>query len=298
MPNLVGGSADLEPSNYTGNFAETYKDFSKLDQAGRNIPFGVREFPMAAMMNGISLHGGLIPFGGTFLVFADYERPALRLGALQNIRVIHEFTHDSFYVGEDGPTHQPIEHVMSLRTIPNFNVFRPADAKETAICFRLALENMHTPSALLLTRQGVPVLPNDYDELENGVRKGAYVIKDCNGTPELILIATGSEVSLALETSELMKDKNIRVVSMPCMEIFEKQDQQYQSSIIPNRGCLKITIEAGITHGWEKFSGVNGLSIGIDRYGASAPGKILADEFGFTPEKIESKIRTHLKNLL
>ena len=253
---------------------------------------------MAAMMNGISLHGGLIPFGGTFLVFADYERPALRLGALQNIRVIHEFTHDSFYVGEDGPTHQPIEHVMSLRTIPNFNVFRPADAKETAICFRLALENMHTPSALLLTRQGVPVLPNDYDELENGVRKGAYVIKDCDGTPELILIATGSEVSLALETSKLMKDKNIRVVSMPCMEIFEKQDQQYQSSIIPNRGCLKITIEAGITHGWEKFSGVNGLSIGIDRYGASAPGKILADEFGFTPEKIESKIRTHLKNLL
>ena len=298
LPNLVGGSADLEPSNYTGNFAETYKDFSKLDQAGRNIPFGVREFPMAAMMNGISLHGGLIPFGGTFLVFADYERPALRLGALQNIRVIHEFTHDSFYVGEDGPTHQPIEHVMSLRTIPNFNVFRPADAKETAICFRLALENMHTPSALLLTRQGVPVLPNDYDELENGVRKGAYVIKDCDGTPELILIATGSEVSLALETSKLMKDKNIRVVSMPCMEIFEKQDQQYQSSIIPNRGCLKITIEAGITHGWEKFSGFNGLSIGIDRYGASAPGKILADEFGFTPEKIESKIRTHLKNLL
>ncbi len=298
LPNLVGGSADLEPSNYTGNFAETYKDFSKLDQAGRNIPFGVREFPMAAMMNGIALHGGLIPFGGTFLVFADYERPALRLGALQNIRVIHEFTHDSFYVGEDGPTHQPIEHAMSLRTIPNFNVFRPADAKETAICFRIALENMHTPSALLLTRQGVPVLPNDYDELENGVRKGAYVIRDCDEPPELILIATGSEVSLALETCKLMKDKNIRVVSMPCMEIFEKQDLQYQSSIIPNRGCLKVTIEAGITHGWEKFSGINGLSIGIDRYGASAPGKVLADEFGFTAEKIESKIKAHLKNLL
>ena len=151
IPNLIGGSADLEPSNYTKNFAETYRDFSKTDQTGRNIPFGVREFPMAAMMNGLALHGGLIPFGGTFLVFADYERPALRLGALQNIRVIHEFTHDSFYVGEDGPTHQPIEHAMSLRTIPNFNVFRPADAKETAICFRIALENKHTPSALLLS---------------------------------------------------------------------------------------------------------------------------------------------------
>ena len=298
LPNLVGGSADLEPSNYTGNFAEIYKDFSKLDQSGRNIPFGVREFPMASMMNGIALHGGLIPFGGTFLVFADYERPALRLGALQNIRVIHEFTHDSFYVGEDGPTHQPIEHIMSLRTIPNFNVFRPADAKETAVCFRLALESKHTPSALLLTRQGVPVLPNDYDDLEEGVRKGAYIVEDCSQPPELIFIATGSEVSLAIETCKLMKDKNIRVVSMPCVEIYENQDPEYQTSIIPQRGCLKVTIEAGITHGWEKFSGINGLSIGIDHYGASAPGKVLANEYGFTAEKIESKIRAHLKSLL
>ena len=298
LPNLVGGSADLEPSNYTGNFAEIYKDFSKLDQSGRNIPFGVREFPMASMMNGIALHGGLIPFGGTFLVFADYERPALRLGALQNTRVIHEFTHDSFYVGEDGPTHQPIEHIMSLRTIPNFNVFRPADAKETAVCFRLALESKHTPSALLLTRQGVPVLPNDYDDLEEGVKKGAYIVEDCSEPPELIFIATGSEVSLAKETCKLMKDKNIRVVSMPCVEIYENQDPEYQTSIIPQRGCLKVTIEAGITHGWEKFSGINGLSIGIDHYGASAPGKVLANEYGFTAEKIESKIRTHLKNLL
>ena len=298
IPNLIGGSADLEPSNYTGNFAETYRDFSKTDQTGRNIPFGVREFPMAAMMNGLALHGGLIPFGGTFLVFADYERPALRLGALQNIRVIHEFTHDSFYVGEDGPTHQPIEHAMSLRTIPNFNVFRPADAKETAICFRIALENKHTPSALLLTRQGVPVLEHNYDTLEDEVKKGAYIVQDSEKPPELILIATGSEVSLALETAKLLKDKNIRVISMPCMEIFEKQSNEYKSSIIPGRGCLKVTIEAGITHGWEKFSGINGLSIGINHYGASAPGKILADEFGFTAEKIEARIRDHLKTLL
>ena len=298
IPNLIGGSADLEPSNYTGNFAETYRDFSKTDQTGRNIPFGVREFPMAAMMNGLALHGGLIPFGGTFLVFADYERPALRLGALQNIRVIHEFTHDSFYVGEDGPTHQPIEHAMSLRTIPNFNVFRPADAKETAICFRIALENKHTPSALLLTRQGVPVLEHNYDTLEDEVKKGAYIVQDSEKPPELILIATGSEVSLALETAKLLKDKNIRVISMPCMEIFEKQSNEYKSSIIPGRGCMKVTIEAGITHGWEKFSGINGLSIGINHYGASAPGKVLADEFGFTAEKIEARIRDHLKTLL
>ena len=298
IPNLIGGSADLEPSNYTGNFAETYRDFSKTDQTGRNIPFGVREFPMAAMMNGLALHGGLIPFGGTFLVFADYERPALRLGALQNIRVIHEFTHDSFYVGEDGPTHQPIEHAMSLRTIPNFNVFRPADAKETAICFRIALENKHTPSALLLTRQGVPVLESNYDTLEDEVKKGAYIVQDSEKPPELILIATGSEVSLALETAKLLKDKNIRVISMPCMEIFEKQSNEYKSSIIPGRGCMKVTIEAGITHGWEKFSGINGLSIGINHYGASAPGKVLADEFGFTAEKIEARIRDHLKTLL
>ena len=298
LPNLIGGSADLEPSNYTVNFAKTYRDFSKDDQTGRNIPFGVREFPMAAMMNGMALHGGLIPFGGTFLVFADYERPALRLGALQKIRVIHEFTHDSFYVGEDGPTHQPIEHAMSLRTIPNFNVFRPADAKETAICFRIALENKHTPSALLLTRQGLPVLEHNYNTLEVDVRKGAYIVQDSEESPELIFIATGSEVSLALETSKLMKDKNIRVISMPCMEIFDKQDNEYKHSIIPRRGCLKVTIEAGITHGWEKFTGVNGLSIGIDHYGASAPGKVLADEFGFTAEKIETKIRDHLNILL
>ena len=298
IPNLVGGSADLEPSNYTGNFAKTYRDFCKKDQSGRNIPFGVREFPMAAMMNGMALHGGVIPFGGTFLVFADYERPALRLGALQNTRVIHEFTHDSFYVGEDGPTHQPIEHAMSLRTIPNLNVFRPADAKETAICFRIALENKQTPSALLLTRQGVPILEHNYDTLEKDVRKGAYIVQDSEESPELIFIATGSEVSLALETSKLMSDKNIRVISMPCMEIFEKQDNEYKSFILPHRGCLKITIEAGITHGWEKFSGANGLSIGIDHYGASAPGKVLANEFGFTSNKIERKIRDHLNNLL
>ena len=293
---LVGGSADLEPSNYTTNFAKKYGDFSKDDRSARNLAYGVREFPMAAAMNGMALHGGVIPFGGTFLVFADYERPALRLGSIQKCRVLHEFTHDSFWVGEDGPTHQPIEHAMSLRAIPNFNVFRPADAKETAVCFKLALQQLETPSALLLTRQGVPVLEKSIDVISEGVQKGAYIITD-HSSPELIFLATGSEVSLALEVSKLM-NKNIRVVSMPCWELFENQDQSYKESIIPPRGSMKISFEAGITQGWEKFIGPNGLSIGIDHFGLSAPGKDLAVEFGFTASNIVKKINNHLNKLL
>jgi transketolase len=298
LPNMIGGSADLEPSNYTGNFAKKYFDYQKDNPRGRNIAFGVREFPMAALMNGAAIHGGIIPFGGTFLVFSDYERPALRLAAIQKIRVIHEFTHDSFFVGEDGPTHQPIEHAMALRTIPNFNVFRPGDAKETAVCYKIALENQNTPSALLLTRQGVPVLELGCKEIEKGVRKGAYVVKDCDGRPEIVFIATGSELSLAIDTANIMSDKNIRIISMPCMEIFEMQSDEYKSELIPQRGCLKVTLEAGITAGWDKYSGSNGLSIGIDHFGLSAPYKHLAEEFGFTCSQVEKKIRNHLNQLL
>ena len=297
IPSLVGGSADLEPSNYTGNFAKTYGDFSKDNRSGRNLAFGVREFPMAAAMNGIALHGGLIPFGGTFLVFADYERPALRLAAIQNCRVLHEFTHDSFWVGEDGPTHQPIEHAMALRAIPNLNVFRPADAKETAACFKMSIEQKKSPNALLLTRQGVKVLDQSMEKTVEGVSKGAYDVTNCDN-PDLILLATGSEVGLAMEVVELMQDKKIRVVSMPCWEIFEKQSEDYKNSLIPKRGSMKISIEAGITMGWDKYIGSNGLSIGLDHYGASAPGKDLAEEFGFTATKVETKIREHLKKLL
>ncbi len=298
LPNLVGGSADLEPSNYTGNFAKTYDDFQNTNQLGRNIAFGVREFPMAAMMNGISLHGGLIPFGGTFLVFADYERAALRLAAIQKTRVIHEYTHDSFFVGEDGPTHQPIEQTMSLRAIPDFNVFRPADAKETAVCFEMALKNHSNPSALLLTRQGVPVSEKSIDTIKSGVKRGGYIYQDSEKPPELVLIATGSEVSLALEISKLMNDKNIRVVSLPCWEVFLKESKEYRDKVIPKRGCIKVAIEAGISLGWHQFVGVSGLVIGIDHYGSSAPNKDLAEEFGFTPQKIEIKIREHLDKLL
>ena len=297
IPSIVGGSADLEPSNYTGNFAKTYGDFSKDNRSGRNLAFGVREFPMAAAMNGIALHGGLIPFGGTFLVFADYERPALRLAAIQNCRVLHEFTHDSFWVGEDGPTHQPIEHAMALRAIPNLNVFRPADAQETAACFKMSIEQKKSPNALLLTRQGVKVLDQSMEKTVEGVSKGAYDVTNCDN-PDLILLATGSEVGLAMEVVELMQDKKIRVVSMPCWEIFEKQSEDYKNSLIPKRGSMKISIEAGITMGWDKYIGSNGLSIGLDHYGASAPGKDLAEEFGFTATKVETKIREHLKKLL
>ena len=298
LPQLIGGSADLEPSNYTGNFAKSYGDFQKESKNGRNIAFGVREFPMAAMMNGMALHGGIIPFGGTFLVFADYERPALRLAAIQAVRVIHEFTHDSFFVGEDGPTHQPIEHAMALRAIPNFNVFRPADAKETVACFNLALQNEKTPSALLLTRQGVPIMDLDQETVSNGVQKGAYIVKECEDTAELVFLATGSEVPLALEIAERISDKRIRVLSMPCWELFEQQPEKYKSEMIPYRGCMKISMEAGITAGWEKYIGPSGLSIGINHYGASAPGKDLAHEFGFTADQVEEKIQNHLKSLL
>ena len=297
IPTIVGGSADLEPSNYTGNFAEKYGDFSKENRLGRNLAFGVREFPMAAAMNGIALHGGLIPFGGTFLVFADYERPALRLASIQKCGVIHEFTHDSFWVGEDGPTHQPVEQAMSLRAIPGFNVFRPADAKETVASFELAINNKLAPSALLLTRQGVPVLNHSMDFIVDGVSKGAYAVLE-QDNPELVFIATGSEVSLAIDTANKMKDKRVRVVSMPCWEIYENQSNEYKESIIPQRGALKISFEAGVTLGWERYVGGNGMSIGLDHFGASAPGKHLAEEFGFTPEKIELKIRHYLDNLL
>lgn len=297
LPTLVGGSADLEPSNYTGGFAQAYGDFQADNRSGRNLAFGVREFPMAAIMNGLALHGGIIPFGGTFLVFSDYERPALRLAALQKVHVIHEFTHDSFYVGEDGPTHQPIEQTMSLRLIPGFSVFRPADARETAACFKLALEQKDAPSALLLSRQGLPVLPLTSAAIERGTRKGAYaVVREPD--PEIVLIATGSEVSLALETAEKLNDRRIRVVSMPNRELFQNQSKRYRETLIPPRGCLKVSLEAGVTNGWEGIVGPSGLSIGIDRFGASAPAGDLAETFGFTADRVVKKIQKHIRDLL
>jgi transketolase len=246
---------------------------------------------MGAINNGILLHGGLKVFGATFFVFSDYERPALRMRALQNIPVISEYTHDSIYVGEDGPTHQPIEHIMACRTIPNLLVLRPADANEAVVASRVAFEQKNKPSIILLTRQGLPVLDrNEYASAEN-FRKGGYIISDCESTPEITIFATGSEVWLALDAKKQLLEYNIRVVNLGCWELFEEQDEDYKSSVLSSDDSLLVSIEAGVTLGWERFTGRNGLNIGINTFGESAPGKEVADHFGLNPEKIVAKIQ-------
>jgi transketolase len=290
QPNLFGGSADLAPSNMTAAFAKAVGDFDRESRTGRNLNFGVREFPMSALTNGMALHGGFIPFDATFLSFADYSRGALRLGAIQRCRVIHEFTHDSFYLGEDGPTHQPIEQVMALRAIPDFYVMRPADAQETEVLMRKAMA-MSLPSALCLTRQKLPLLQLPKDKLADAAR-GAYVVRDV-ADPEMIFIATGSEVSLALEAADKLKTKKIRVVSMPCWELFEEQPDSYKKAVLPPKVKRRVTIEAGTTLGWHKYAGDVGLVIGIDHYGASAPAEVLAVEYGFTADKVVERVNAH-----
>ncbi|MFP4083297.1 MAG: transketolase [Desulfonatronovibrio sp.] len=286
LPNLMGGSADLDPSNQTVKFREATGLFHNSDNpSGRYLAFGVREFPMGAILNGMALHSGVMGFGATFLVFSDYERNALRMCALQKLPVLHVFTHDSFYVGEDGPTHQPVEHVSSLRLIPNFHVFRPADAQETKLCLNLALAQTGTPSALLLTRQGVPVLNLDkYPQVVEGVKKGAYILKDVQD-PEIIIIASGSEVHLAYEAAAILAPAKIRVVSAPCLELFEAQDDEYKEKVLPAGVRKRFAIEAGRGNIWYKYVGLDGYVYSLDKFGESAPGKILAEEFGFTAEQ-------------
>jgi transketolase len=291
LPTLVGGSADLDPSNQTANFRSTYGDFSVDGYGARNLAFGVREFNMAAIMNGMQLHGGLLPFGATFLTFSDYCRNAIRMSALQELPVLYVFTHDSFWVGEDGPTHQPIEHVSSLRLIPDLIDLRPADANETRVCLDIALKQEKMPSTLFLTRQGLPILdPAEYPAILDGPRKGGYVLKDCDGTPDLILIASGSEVSLCLETAKLFKRK-VRVVSMPSAKLFDDQPESYKNDILPPEVTARAAAEAGRTPLWHKYVGLNGVVLGVDHFGASAPGKILSDKYGFTPENFARMIR-------
>ncbi|CCH49744.1 transketolase [Pseudodesulfovibrio piezophilus] len=291
LPTLVGGSADLDPSNQTLNFRTTYGDFAVDGYASRNLAFGVREFPMAAIMNGMQLHGGLLPFGATFLTFSDYCRNAIRMSSLQELPVLYVFTHDSFWVGEDGPTHQPIEHVSSLRLIPDLIDLRPADAQETAVCLDIALKQEKHPSVIFLTRQGLPVMdPAEYPAVIDGPRKGGYILKDCEGTPELILIASGSEVSLALETAKLFKRK-VRVVSMPSAKLFDDQPDSYKNAVLPPEVTSRAAAEAGRTDYWYKYVGLGGVVLGVDHFGASAPGKILSDKYGFTPENFASMIR-------
>ncbi len=283
LPTLMGGSADLAPSNKT--FLEGFNEFQKDAYGGRNIRFGVREHAMAAIMNGLYLHSGIRPYGGTFLVFADYMRPSIRLASLMNLPVIYVFTHDSVAVGEDGPTHQPVEHLMSLRAIPGLTVIRPADAVETAQAWQTALQTMDSPTALLLSRQKLPIL--DLQKADGDLTKGAYILKDAEN-PSVILIGSGAEVHLCLEAAQRLDDKGIaaRVVSMPSWELFEKAPESYRKRILPPDVSVRVAVEAGISLGWERYIGTSGKVISIDRFGASAPGGKVLAEYGYTVENV------------
>jgi len=288
LPTLFGGSADLASSNNT-----TLKNFDVFDvhnYAGRNVWFGVREFAMAAAMNGISLHGALRPYGGTFFVFSDYLRPAVRLSALMKQPVIYVLTHDSIAVGEDGPTHEPVEHLAAMRVIPGVTTLRPADANETMEAYRFAIEQNDRPIAMVLTRQALPILPTSAERAREGVRKGAYVVADpANGaTPDVILIATGSEVSLAVKSQAALAEKgiNARVVSMPSMDLFEQQSKEYKDSVLLPNVKKRLSLEMGSTFGWERYVGDQGKALGIDIFGASAPGNRVIEEYGFTVENV------------
>ena len=292
IPALIGGSADLTGSNLTKTAATA--PLSAGDYAGRYVYYGIREFGMAAAMNGIALHGGLIPYGGTFLVFSDYCRNAIRLSALQRAQVVYVMTHDSLGVGEDGPTHQPIEHVMSLRMIPGLGVYRPADAVETAECWALALARRDGPSLLALTRQNLPALRNNASE--NLSARGGYRLICATAARQVVLLATGSEVSLAVDTAKALEAEGIGadVISMPGWREFDMQDDAYRAGLLP-AGVLKVSVEAGVTLGWQKYVGTDGLTIGIDSFGASGPAEQLFPHFGFAADQIVSKIKTRLE---
>lgn len=290
LPEMIGGSADLTGSNNTKTKAMT--PLTADSYGGRYIYYGIREFGMAAAMNGMALHGGVIPYGGTFLIFSDYCRNAVRLSALQQTRAIYVFTHDSIGLGEDGPTHQPIEQLMSLRLIPNLNVFRPADVIETAECWNLALRDKNTASVLALSRQNLPQLRHEGEMLSG---KGAYRLRAAGAERKVVLIATGSEVEVACATADALEAEGIGadVISMPCMELFAQQDEAYRRDLLP-ADALKVSIEAGSTLGWERYTGTDGLQIGLDRFGASAPAEDLFAKFGFTAEAIVPKIKAKL----
>ena len=290
---LIGGSADL-----TGSVLTNTPDMSILDKnnyGGRYINYGIREHAMAGIMNGLALHGGIVPYAGTFFCFADYEKPAIRLSALMGLQVLYILTHDSIGLGEDGPTHQPVEHLASLRSVPNLNVFRPADLQEAIDCYEIALENKHTPSALIFSRQAVPFINNK--STNNLVKKGAYVLRE-NTKAEVTLIATGTEVSLALEVYEELNKEGIetRLVSAPCLDIFDKQTEEYKSEVLA-RKTLRVAIEAASSYGWERYIGENGLFFGIkdNKFGISAPAEEVYKYFGITKENIVEKIKKSIK---
>ena len=293
LPRLIGGSADLAESNNTE--VDGRGSFSPETPEGRNLHFGVREHGMGAICNGVALHGGLIPYAATFLIFSDYLRPAIRVGALSHAPCVWVFTHDSIGLGEDGPTHQPISQLMGLRMIPNLTVLRPADADETFEAWRIAIENRSGPTALVLTRQNLPQLSviGAQSFARGYVQRGAYVIADTDSTPEVIIIGTGSETQLALGAALQLQSEGIaaRAVSMPSWELFAQQDEEYRESVLPSKVRERVSVEAGTTIGWERYTGFDGATIGIDRYGASAPGDVVMANLGFTVENVVAVAR-------
>jgi transketolase len=302
LPGLIGGAADLAPSTYTtledlGDFESPKRAHGDMQgsagggwsYAGRNLHFGVREHGMGAILNGLAVHGGLIPFGATFLIFSDYMRPPMRLAALMGAHVIYVFTHDSIGLGEDGPTHQPIEQLANLRAIPNFTVIRPCDANETAVAWRVAIETRDRPVALIFTRQDIPILNREDLASPEGLRKGAYVLTDApEDDPDLILIASGSEVHLVLKAREELRKEgvNARVVSMPSWELFDAQPQSYRETVLPPTISKRLSVEASAPQGWHRYVGDGGAVMGIHRFGASAPGEIVMREYGFDVESV------------
>jgi len=296
IPELVGGSADLAGSNKTD--ISGAEDLLAASPTGRIVHFGIREHAMGSVMNGMALHGGLRPFGGTFLIFSDYMRPAVRLAALMKLPVTYVFTHDSIGLGEDGPTHQPIEQLMSLRMIPGLVDLRPADAAETAVAWRVALEDRHTPAFLALTRQGVPNLRSGGDNAPaEGLARGAYVLAEADGEPRVVLLASGSEVQVALEARDLLQGQGIptRVVSFPSWALFQRQDDGYRRSVLGADGVVRVSVEAGVTLGWERWLGPSGRAIGLDHFGASAPAPELYEQFGITAEAVAKAARAALE---
>jgi transketolase len=298
VPGLFGGSADLNPSTNSamkgaGDFENPALEPESIQgstggdwsYAGRNIHWGIREHAMGSASNGIAAHGGLIPYTATFHVFSDYMRPSVRLAALSHYKTIFIFTHDSIAVGEDGPTHEPIEQTMSLRLIPKLSVIRPADANETALAWKLAIEH-DGPTALILSRQDLPIL--DQSQAKGDVTKGGYILVDADGTPDVVLLAAGSEVALAVEAREVLATEGVsaRVVSLPSWNIFEAQGKEYKASVLGTPGTPRVSIEAGATLGWERYAGENSVLIGVDRFGASGPGKKVLEAYGFTKENV------------
>ncbi len=289
LPEIFGGSADLGCSNLTE--WSGYKPMRAENPDSNYINYGVREFGMSAMMNGIVLHGGFIPFGATFLMFSEYARNALRMAALMKVPSIFVYTHDSIGLGEDGPTHQAVEQIPTLRMIPNMNVWRPCDTVESAICWQQAIERKDGPSCLIFSRQGLPHQTRT-DEQIAAIKKGGYVLKDCDGTPDAIIIATGSEIGLAVSAAEQMSDKKIRIVSMPSTNVFDAQDDVYKESVLPSSVRARVAVEAAVTDGWYKYVGSEGVVVGIDRFGESAPANQLFEYFGFTVEKVVKAVNS------